>query len=47
MYWYVVSGEYELGVYADGGGGGGGVIVVYAGSVHSCWGVKNVISCVG
>ena len=29
----VVGGEYELGVYAD-----GGHIVVYAGSVHSCWG---------
>ena len=25
----------------------GGHIVVYAGSVHSCWGVKNVIWCVG
>ena len=33
VYWYVVGGEYELGVYAD-----GGHIVVYAGSVRSCWG---------
>ena len=30
VYWYVVGGEYELGVYADGGSD--------AGSVHSCWG---------
>ena len=29
----------ELGVYAD----GRSYIVVYAGSVHSCWGVKNVL----
>ena len=32
VYWCVVGGEYELGVYTD-----GGYIVVYAGSVRSCW----------
>ena len=40
VYWYVVGGEYELGVYAD-----GGHIVVYAGSVMLRG--KNVIWCVG
>ena len=49
VYRSVVGTEYELGVYSYGGGGSGGRgghIVVYAGSVHSCWGVKNVIWCV-
>ena len=33
----MVGAEYELGVDAD-VGGGRGHIVVYAGSVHTCWG---------
>ena len=41
VYWCVVGGEYELGVYAD-----GVHIVVYAG-VYTHVGVKNFIWCVG
>ena len=40
VYRCVVGREYELGVHSYGGEGGGGHTVVYAGSVHSCWGVK-------
>ena len=40
VYWCVVGEEYELGVYVD-----GGHIVLYAGSVHSCWGERCCLVC--
>ena len=43
VYWYAVGGENMSWVCML----MGGHIVVYAGSVHSHWGDKNVIWCVG
>ena len=40
VYWCVVGGEYELGVYADGGS-----YSCVCWSVHSCWGEKFYLVC--
>ena len=47
VYWCVVGGEHELGMYADGGGGGRGSYSCVCLGVYTSVGGENVNWCVG